>query len=237
MGLFYNGVMNVFIEAAKTILSQSKRPLPFEDITKLALQQGVLQRSGYPLNATMDARIRADIKKNGNKSFFVKVRPGVYAARHRPSPIATMVDGGIGDNAGTNPHSIKSKNSSMPDTSGDKNMDANNAGTITESQSINTAITSRLGIGLVDAAKTILSLSDRPLSFKEITNLAVRRGVLKTSGRNLVANMNARISSDIRRKGEDSFFIKVANGVYAMRNKHKPTTEKKQRPILRKNRS
>ncbi len=224
--------MGIFTDAAKIILTQNRRPLPSEDITKLAVQQGLLERSSYPIHATMDARIRADIRKEGRDSFFVRIRPGVYAARKAPTlkevdEARKAGSSNFGVNMEPNMEGIMepTKDLNTRPSSGEKTSTKINS-------PVQTPITLSTGVGLVEVAKTVLAKSDRPLSFKEITGIAMTRGLLKTSGRNLDANMNARINTDISRKGRESFFVRVGPGIYDARIRQESKSAKPSRTIL-----
>lgn len=70
--------MNNFKSAAIAILEQSKTPLHYKAITRLALEQGLLHTEGKTPDATMNAQLVTDINAKGNQSNFVKTAPGTY---------------------------------------------------------------------------------------------------------------------------------------------------------------
>ncbi|OGH18346.1 MAG: hypothetical protein A3F31_00535 [Candidatus Levybacteria bacterium RIFCSPHIGHO2_12_FULL_38_12] len=74
------------------------------------------------------------------------------------------------------------------------------------------------------AAISILTEVNKPLHYKEITRLALEKGVLETEGATPDASMNAQIITDIKRKGKQSTFIKTAPSTYAL-NPDKPRTK------------
>ena len=70
-----------FFEAAKKILREAEKPLTADEITKIALEEGLIKTSGKTPSATMSAMIYIDIKTNQNKSVFVKVERGIFGLR------------------------------------------------------------------------------------------------------------------------------------------------------------
>lgn len=75
------------------------------------------------------------------------------------------------------------------------------------------------------AAIQILSLSKNPLHYKEITRLALEKGILETEGKTPAASMNAQIVTEINTLGDKANFIKTAQATYAL-NPNKPKTIK-----------
>lgn len=69
--------MNTFKQAAIEILKKEGKPLHFKDITKLALEAGILETEGATPENTMNAQIILDIRK-GEASDFVKTAPSTY---------------------------------------------------------------------------------------------------------------------------------------------------------------
>lgn len=71
-----------FNKAAHQILSQAGAPLHYGEITKRALQNGLIRTVGKTPWATMNAVISRDIIKNGENSEFVRGEPGYYVLRN-----------------------------------------------------------------------------------------------------------------------------------------------------------
>lgn len=69
-----------FKAAAIKILQDSKRPMSTAEIYEAAVTQNLIKSSGETPVATMGALIYTDIKKYGDKSPFVKVGRGIFAA-------------------------------------------------------------------------------------------------------------------------------------------------------------
>ncbi|MBU0578727.1 hypothetical protein KKE34_00605 [Patescibacteria group bacterium] len=65
-------------------------------------------------------------------------------------------------------------------------------------------------------AQKILSEAKKPLHYKEITKRAIKQG-LKTQGLTPWATMNAKISTDIQKRGEGSVFFRSQPGYFGLR--------------------
>jgi len=65
--------------AAIKILREAKEPLHYEEITKRALEQNLVETSGTTPEATMNAQISVDIKRKGARSAFVRSKPGYFS--------------------------------------------------------------------------------------------------------------------------------------------------------------
>lgn len=68
-----------------------------------------------------------------------------------------------------------------------------------------------------EAAYHILKKEGKPLSQKEITQLALRNRFIKSHGKTPEATMGARIYADIKLKGEKSVFVKVKRGQFGLK--------------------
>jgi hypothetical protein len=71
--------MNTFKQAAIEILKKVGKPLRYDEITKLALESGILETEGATPEATMNAQIIVDINNKRAGSDFIKTAPGTYA--------------------------------------------------------------------------------------------------------------------------------------------------------------
>ena len=71
--------MNTFKQSAIEILKKAGTPLHSTEITRLALESGILETEGATPEATMNAQIVMDIKNKGEGSDFVRTAPGIFA--------------------------------------------------------------------------------------------------------------------------------------------------------------
>ena len=71
--------MNIYKNAAYEVLSESKKPLNYRDITRIALEKGILETVGATPEASLNAQLSVDIKQNGSKSLFIRTAPGFYS--------------------------------------------------------------------------------------------------------------------------------------------------------------
>lgn len=72
-----------------------------------------------------------------------------------------------------------------------------------------------------EIAYQILIEEQKPLHYRELTDIALKKNLLKSSGKTPWATMNAQLSMDIIEKGERSAFIRTDPGYYSLKdNKH-----------------
>src|SRR3990167_5358689 len=70
--------MNTFKQSAIEILKKAGKPLHYGEITRLALEAGILETEGATPEKTMNSYITVDIKNKGNGSDFIKTLPGTF---------------------------------------------------------------------------------------------------------------------------------------------------------------
>ena len=67
------------------------------------------------------------------------------------------------------------------------------------------------------AAYEVLQRERHPLSAEELTRLAISSSLLRTEGKTPSQTMKAKLSTDILRRGDDSLFMRVDKGSFALR--------------------
>jgi predicted NUDIX family phosphoesterase len=67
------------------------------------------------------------------------------------------------------------------------------------------------------AAYEVLRRERHPLSVEELTRLAIDSSILRTDGKTPSQTMKAKLSTDILRRGEQSLFMRVEKGSFALR--------------------
>ena len=70
-----------------------------------------------------------------------------------------------------------------------------------------------------EAICKVLSESDAPLHYSEISRQVLSRGYYKTDGATPADTVNSQISSSIKHDGEESPYLRVGKGVYSLREK------------------
>jgi restriction system protein len=76
------------LEAILKVLQEAGTPLHYREITKRVLAAGLWKTEGKTPDATINARLAVDVKKNGRASAFRRVGPGVFALNtERPDPM------------------------------------------------------------------------------------------------------------------------------------------------------
>src|SRR3989338_1371058 len=71
--------MNTFKQSAIEVLKKAKEPLHYNEITKQALESGILETEGANPERTMNAVITVDINTKAEGSDFVRIDRGVFA--------------------------------------------------------------------------------------------------------------------------------------------------------------
>lgn len=79
-------------------------------------------------------------------------------------------------------------------------------------------------------AYEILRKAKKPLHSKEITEIALKKGLIKTSGKTPEATMNSQLIRDVHAKKEKSRFIKVGPSVFSLNENAKPTKSYSEKP-------
>lgn len=72
--------------AAIKILRKSKTSLHYQEITKRAIEQNLIETSGATPDYTMNAQITTDIKFKKEKSAFIRMKPGIFALNPNYTP-------------------------------------------------------------------------------------------------------------------------------------------------------
>lgn len=70
---------------------------------------------------------------------------------------------------------------------------------------------------ILKASETVLRESGKPLKSDEITRLLLQRGLWSTKGKTPSATVSAALYTDIKRRGKNSVFVKVAPGIFSLR--------------------
>ena len=71
--------MNTFKQSAIEILQKAKKPLNYTEITRLALESGILETEGANPERTMNAVLTVDINTKAKGSDFIKKERGIFA--------------------------------------------------------------------------------------------------------------------------------------------------------------
>ncbi len=85
-------------------------------------------------------------------------------------------------------------------------------------------------LSALDAAYAVLLQAGQPLNNKEITRRVLEQSLWQTTGKTPGSTLNARITVDIKKKGEKSRFQRTKKGIYALREwgmpEYKPVRKK-----------
>ena len=85
-------------DAVFQILQSAKKPLHVKEIARRAIESGLWQSKGKTPASTVNSILSSDIKKNGDKSVFVKVGPMTFALQETVEiPISVGSDSTVGE--------------------------------------------------------------------------------------------------------------------------------------------
>lgn len=70
--------MNKYRTAAIEVLKEAKKPLHYKEITRLAIEKGILETDSATPDFSMNAQLVTDINKKGNASDFIKTEKAMY---------------------------------------------------------------------------------------------------------------------------------------------------------------
>ena len=68
-----------FLEAAYKILKENRKPMHYKEITRIAVDKGLIETEGSRPELTMHSMLSTDIKTKGTESLFKKLRAGIFS--------------------------------------------------------------------------------------------------------------------------------------------------------------
>ena len=73
-----------FLIVAEKILEKEKRPMSPREIVSMAIRNKIFsdKRAGKTPHQTMKSKLSVDIRRKGDKSIFVRTKPGIFYLRH-----------------------------------------------------------------------------------------------------------------------------------------------------------
>jgi hypothetical protein len=71
------------LDAVRTVLAEAGRPIHYKEIASRIVKQQLVRIRGRRPDRSVNARLSAEILKNGTRSPFVRVAPGVFGLRER----------------------------------------------------------------------------------------------------------------------------------------------------------
>jgi|ERR1044071_7122168 restriction system protein len=77
-----------YADAAYLILDEAGKPLHYREITRIAIERGLISPQGQTPEATVNARLGTEIQRQGQQSRFVRTAPGTFGIRHRDAETA-----------------------------------------------------------------------------------------------------------------------------------------------------
>lgn len=167
-------------DAVYLVLKEASEPLHYREITEQLLTRNLWESKGNTPWATVNAQIAVDIKKNGEKSRFIRVRKGIFTI-----------------NPEYREHSEKTK------------------------EKITVIGTKPVTVSFTNAAEIVLEKYSKrePMHYRKITEIALDKNLVRTSGKTPDATMYAQILTEIQRiekRGEQPRFMKLGKGKVAL---------------------
>lgn len=183
------------LNAIEKVLGSAQQPLHVNEIYKTIIEQDLWQSSGKTPVKTISARLYSDIKKRGDASLFVMVKPQTFMMRVlvENEPVVQTTQSGTKNSEDQIPES------ETPDKIPSKS---------------NPPIDS---MSFSDCAQKVLEEfgGKKPMHYKNITSQARENGWLDTKGKTPYATMNAVVISEIKRqqnRGQTPRFIQHGRG-------------------------
>lgn len=75
------GTLKMTFREAASLLLREHGPMHYRDLTDAIVRDGLVHTTSKTPEATLNASITADLKRKGSKSFFVRIRSGVFGLR------------------------------------------------------------------------------------------------------------------------------------------------------------
>jgi restriction system protein len=184
-------------EAAHRVLAEADEPLHYEEITRRILERGLWQPQTKTPAATVGAQIYTNLKKKGSASPFVGTGKGMFRSN---KPVGQL-------GAAT---ADKLANSAEPLSSHPAEL----AGIPVPNVRSGSA-------SFTDAAESVLEqhAHRQPMHYREITELALRMGLISTQGLTPEATMRAQIGVEVQRqqqRGERPRFFRLPKGLVGL---------------------
>jgi restriction system protein len=184
--------MMTVLEAAKKVLEEAGAPLHVRDLTATMLAKGYWSTQGLTPEATVQARLAMDIKTRAGTSAFTRSAPGCYGLRGQAAETPTPEAG-----------PLVQQPLFAPETD-----DVDPAATVQT-------------LSFTDAAEQVLQEQSNPtpMHYKEITRIAMEKGLLSTRGLTPEATMYAQILTEIGRylkRGVAPRFQKLGQGMVGL---------------------
>ncbi len=188
--------MNV-LQAVEQVLTEAKKPLHYQEITKRILQRQLWTTHGETPDQTVNARLATDIKYYGTSSRFQRTGAGIFALRQW----------GLSEYPSTRSPSNSTATSPVLSLRSNSNL----------SQPMST----RQPLSFKDAAEYVLEQfgNRKPMHYRDIIDKAMKEGILGTSGQTPEATLSAEIGKEIahqERTGEVPRFVRPGKGLVSL---------------------
>lgn len=198
------------ITAAFQVLLQSREPLSKQEIAKRAVESGIWTTSGKTPYETIGSQIYTDIKKNGEYSRFLLIKPGVFAINEK-----------VVAEYNANQASEQPQPQPQPQPQAQPQPEMTKEPTKTETADSSCADVTQEQPSLADCAFTILThFADRkPLSADAIAAIAKDNELITSDSLDLGSDIFAELAAENRLNARNRIpqrFILCANRLVAL---------------------
>lgn len=195
-----------FIDAALRVLSESEGALNYRELTRRAMELGLLNTTGKTPYGSMHARLSEHIARHGGASPFSQVSPGVYALR-RGGAVALPIERAA------------------------VALDDETDGFIEEASEVTEAVTTRVALpgniapSFAEAAELVLSEVGRgkPMLVAELARRAHQKGWINLPAKTAEAALAAAMLEENRRRrarGEQPLFSATSRRSFGLTRWH-----------------
>lgn len=189
----------------RAILEAVGEPLHTRDITKRVLEQGLWQTEGKTPEATVAARLYADIKKKGEQSAFVQTGKSTFALNPTVTeqmPVAPAPDEGAA--TPTSEVVVEKTGGATATVSGGGSVEV-----------------FKKRLSFTDATEDVLRRhgNGQPMHYRDITKKVLEEDLVKTEGKTPEATLYAQIITENARaekKGEQPRFVRHGKGLVGL---------------------
>jgi restriction system protein len=189
----------------RAVLEAAGKPLHTREITKRMLDQGLWQTEGKTPEATVAARLYADIKKKGNKSAFIQTGKSTFVLNPKVSEQTSVAPTPGEGSATATPEVVVEKTGGATAT-----VSGGGAAELFKKR-----------LSFTDATEDVLRRhgNGQPMHYRDITKKVLEEDLVKTEGKTPEATLYAQIITENARaekKGKQPRFVRHGKGLVGL---------------------
>lgn len=209
------------LEAAEVVLRNVGSPMNYRKLTQEILARGLWETKGKTPDATVRARLGTHLNAYGNASVFQRTGPGTYALREWGLPEYT----GKGAKGQADAEAPAGPAIAPPEQGAPANPESVDEPALHVVPPPSAPAEPRDNAGpamsFANAAAHVLEVygNQEPMHYREITERALREGLIQTEGKTPAASLYAQILTEIKRqraRDEVPRFVKHGRGLVGL---------------------